>query len=84
MILQSEEATEKAESILDDMPRFGFIRDLMIKAKTRSEFGGVAANIAEDRYSAGSSAAQCCIVIMLRHGVDAALDFAKDLGYHES
>lgn len=43
----------------------------------------VAANIAEDRYSAGSTAAKVTISILLKHGLKAAQNFAADLEHHE-
>jgi hypothetical protein len=72
-------ADEAVENVNDSM-----IRDLMIKATDRRGFARVAANNAEDRYGAGSTAARCAIAILLRHGIKVATDFADDLEHHES
>lgn len=71
-----------ADTVMDDVGD-SMIRDMMRKATTRRDFAGVAMNIAEDRYSAGSTAARCAIAILIRHGITAAVDFAKDLEHHE-
>jgi hypothetical protein len=78
-----EQAEMLADEIMDDMNSHGFIRQLMAEAKDRRGFARVAANIAEDRYGAGSNAARCTIVIMLRHGLEMAKAFVEDLEHHE-
>lgn len=61
-----------------------FLRERMHAGKARHDFAIVAANIAEDRYRAGSQAARCAIAILLLHGAKAAGDFVDDLAFHES
>lgn len=50
----------------------------------RRKFGRAAMQITEDRYSAGSTAAEVTIAIAGRFGVQAAINFAEDLSHHES
>lgn len=60
-----------------------FALDLLNEAEDRKGFARLAGNIAEDRYSAGSTAARATIYILLHHGYQAAVDFAADLEHHE-
>lgn len=53
-------------------------------AKSRHDFARLAANISEDRYSAGSQAALVTLICYLRFGYAAAYNFTKDLQHHES
>lgn len=75
------EADNIADRLEDDMGRP--TRDIFRVAKDRLGFAGVAMNIAEDRYSAGSTAARATLIIALRHGIGAAEDFMADLAHHE-
>lgn len=81
--LTEEQAIQTAETIIDELP-WPLLKSWMIDASTRSLRGRIAANIAEDRYGAGSTASKCTIAILLRDGVEAAIDFANDLEHHES
>ena len=53
------------------------------ECRTRRDYARIAMRIAEDRYSAGSSAVRVALIILLRHGVQAAIDFMADLRHHE-
>lgn len=64
---------EQAESIIDRHSRDGHLRDL----------AGIAMNIAQDRYGAGSSGAAFALATLLRFGPEAARDFVADLEHHE-
>lgn len=77
-----EQAIQTAEELIDNMNSLD--RQEMRKAATRHDRARIASNIAQDRYSAGSTAARCTIAILLRDGVEAAIDFANDLEHHES
>ena len=73
---------DKAEQLLDNL-NDQFLQGLVADAKDSSGFTRVAANIAQDRYSAGSSAARITIYIMLVHGYQMAVDFMNDLDHNE-
>ena len=78
----TQDALDRAETLLDDMSDHylaGKVRD----AKSRADLGMVAANITEDRYSAGSTAARCVLVIIDLYGYEAAKCFMDDLDHHE-
>lgn len=60
-----------------------FIRERIDEGSTEKDYAIAAMNITEDRYSAGSTAAICTIIIMLRHGVEMAVSFAENLEHHE-
>lgn len=53
------------------------------RATSRYDFARFASMIAEDRYSGGSTAAQLAVAIMLKFGLEAAVNFAKDIQHHE-
>jgi hypothetical protein len=80
--LTDEQKNEKALSEIDDNLDRHTRRDLE-EAKDSRGRAGVAAQIARDRYGAGSTAAFCTISIMLQHGVEEAIEFAKNLRHHE-
>lgn len=73
-----EEAEKLVEGINDSM-----IEDHFGTKKTRHDFAIAAANIARDRYSAGSTSARAALAIFLTHGLLAAKDFVADLEHHE-
>lgn len=77
-------ADEAVENIRDSTIESLMVVAMMGESADRRSFARVAANIAEDRHSAGSTAARCTIAILLRHGLRAANDFADDLEHHES
>jgi hypothetical protein len=51
--------------------------------RLRRDNAGVAAQIAEDRNNGASTAARYALAILMRDGIQAALDFAADLEHHE-
>lgn len=71
-----------ADDLIDDAGRD--ISQMMREAKDRRGYARVAANIAEDRYGAGSAAARCAVAIFLKHGIVVARNFIADLEHHES
>ena len=77
------EAVGQADDLLDGMSRHDPITDRLREGKTRRDFAMVAANITEDRYSAGSTAARATLIVLLKHGMKAAKDFVADLEHHE-
>lgn len=51
--------------------------------KDRRARAMVAANIADDRYHAGSTAAKAAVFILIEHGWEAVKWFIDDLEHHE-
>lgn len=82
MIPCSYEAIRKADDMIDGLGD-NHLRKLVRDGKTRRDFGVIAANIAEDRHGAGSSAALVAIYVLLTYGVQAAEDFVADMWHHE-
>lgn len=78
----SDQALEAADDLLDGLDRF-LLQGQFRGSTTRREFAMVAGNIAQDRYSAGSTAARGTLIILLRHGLQAAKDFMADLAHYE-
>ena len=79
-----DDATKlRLESLLGDMAIEQFIRERIETGKERKDFAMVAANIARDRYSAGSTAAAAVLYIAAHHGIEAAINFVRDLEHHE-
>lgn len=78
------EEVRLADELLGGMSRHDPIADRLREGTTRRDFAMVAANITQDRYSAGSSAARATLIILLRHGLEAAKEFLDDLGHHEN
>jgi hypothetical protein len=76
------EAVAAAESLLEGISD-QFIEERISDGKTRRDFAIAAANITEDRYSAGSTAARAALAILLMHGLEAAREFVSDLEHHE-
>ncbi len=76
------------DDLLDNVNNMGGERtilgaDYVCEETRRRAFAGLAARISDDRYSGGSNGAISAIIIMHKHGVKAAIDFAKDLQHHE-
>lgn len=81
LTIGDDHAAEVAENLLDNFDRF--LVDRLREGKDRRDFAMVAANITEDRYSAGSTAARATLIILLQHGLQAAQEFMADLEHHE-
>lgn len=80
--MTDEELKAAADDLMDDQPDHD-LRSRIRDATSRGGFASVAANIAYDRYSAGSTAARAAIYIFAHYGFQAAKDFVADLQHHE-
>lgn len=81
--LNEDETARFAYLMTEDMSD-RFLRNAIETGCNRLDFAKVAANITEDRYSAGSTAARAVVYILLTHGHEAAENFVKDLEHHEN
>lgn len=81
--LTADDRVRIAEYLVDNMGRGHQVRFEFRNRSTRRDYAYYAMQVAEDRYSAGSDAARATIVILLKHGVQAAIDFMKDIAHHE-
>lgn len=77
-----QDSVDQAEKIIDQIGD-GWLREQLRCGVVRRDFAKVAANIAEDRYGAGSTAARSALAIHLMHGLEMAEAFAADLEHHE-
>lgn len=77
------EQVDRVAGELEDGISDSYQLDQLRKATTRRDFAVIAANVVEDRYEAGSTAARLALIIALRHGIKAATDFVDDLAHHE-
>ena len=71
------------DDLIDNMNNVAGDRSIAERATTRHDFAGIAMRIADDRYTAGSTAATITIICLLKFGTQAAINFAKDLDHHE-
>ena len=77
-----DETGDFAETLIDDMSD-RHLRNMLRDARDRRGLAMVAANITEDRYGAGSTAARAVLYVLLTHGHEAAKAFVADLEHHE-
>jgi hypothetical protein len=81
----SEETRQLADRFEED---FGSnldpeTREAISSNYDRRKLGRIAALIAEDRFNAGSTAARVALLAYLLQGEEAALNFVRDLEFHE-
>jgi hypothetical protein len=81
-LIADSDTADRADDMLHGLAD-RYAQDRLRAARTRGDFAGIAATIAEDRYSAGSEASRVTTYILLMYGTEAAVNFADDIEHHE-